>query len=183
MKKIEKVKKKDENLRANKFLVAWSRLLTSFDAEHVSWSRSSDWEIDTGSWHEWDHLLLHWVDKKTLSSKNNFSLSNQSDWKFAAFQTKLAMSKSNRVAINVEWHIMLNHVRFKIIESLEKAIDDVKIIDDSFVLSTIICKTCAFIKTHHVISCRLDQFELTSYLLDRINFDLIFMHCAYNDDQ
>jgi hypothetical protein len=114
--------------------------------------------------------------------KNNLSLSNQSN-EFAVFATKSVMSKSNRIAIDAEWHIMLSHVNFEIIAHLEKSIDDVKIIDDSSVLTTIACETCAFIKTHHVISRRLEQFESASYLLNRINFDLIFMHRAYNDDQ
>jgi tRNA(Arg) A34 adenosine deaminase TadA len=77
---------------------------------------------------------------------------------------------------------MLNHAEIEIIEHLEKAIDDVKIIDDSFVLTTTACEICALIKTHHVISRRFDQFESTSYSLNRIDFDLIFMHRAYNDD-
>ncbi len=78
---------------------------------------------------------------------------------------------------------MLSHVEIEIIEHLEKAIDDVKIIDDSFVLTTAACETCALIKTHHLISRRFDEFESTSYSFDRVNFDLIFMHHAYNDDQ
>jgi hypothetical protein len=77
---------------------------------------------------------------------------------------------------------MLSHVSSETIEHLEKAIDDVKIIDDSSVFSTIACETCAFIKTNYVISRRLEQFESASYLLDRIDFDFIFMHRAYNDD-
>jgi hypothetical protein len=93
------------------------------------------------------------------------------------------MSKSDQIAITVEGHIMLNHVRPEIVEHLEKAIDDVKIINDSSVLSTIACETCDLTKTHSVVSRRLNQFESASYSLDRIDFDLIFMHCAYNDDQ
>ncbi len=123
-----------------------------------------------------ESIEKHWV------LKNNLSLSNQSN-EFAVFATKSVMSKSNRIAIDAEWHIMLSHVNFEIIAHLEKSIDDVKIIDDSSVLTTIACETCAFIKTHHVISRRLEQFESASYLLNRINFDLIFMHRAYNDDQ
>jgi hypothetical protein len=113
--------------------------------------------------------------------KNNLSSSNQST-KFAAFAINSAKSKSNKIAIDVEWHIMLSHAETEIIEHLEKAIDDVKIIDDSSVFITTACDTCAFIRTHHVISRRLDQFESTNYLLNRINFDLIFMHRAYKDD-
>jgi hypothetical protein len=118
----------------------------------------------------------HWV------LRNNLSFSNQSD-EFATFATKSIMSKSNRIAIDAEWHIMLSHVNSETIEHLEKAIDDVKIIDDSSVLSTTACETCALIKTHHVISRRFEQFESTSYSLDRVDFDSILMHRAYNDDQ
>jgi hypothetical protein len=114
--------------------------------------------------------------------KNNFSSSNQSD-EFATFATKSAMSKSDRVAIDAEWHIMLSHVNFETVAYLEKSIDDVKIIDDLSVFTTTACETCALIKTHHVISRRFEQFESASYSLDRINFDLILMHRAYNDDQ
>ncbi len=78
---------------------------------------------------------------------------------------------------------MLRHAKTEIIEHLEKAIDDVKIIDDSSVLTTTACETCALIKTHHLISRRLDHFESASYSFDKMSFDLIFMHRAYNDDQ
>jgi hypothetical protein len=78
---------------------------------------------------------------------------------------------------------MLSHAETQIIEHLGKAIDNVKIIDDSSVFTTIACKTCVLIKTHHVISRRFDQFESTNYFLIKIDFDLIFMHRAYNDDQ
>jgi hypothetical protein len=78
---------------------------------------------------------------------------------------------------------MLSHAEAEIIEHLEKAIDDVKIIDDSSVFTTAACETCALIKAHHVISRRLDQFESVNYFLDRMSFDLIFMHRSYNDDQ
>ncbi len=77
---------------------------------------------------------------------------------------------------------MLSHAETEIIEHLEKTIDDVKIIDDLFVFTTIACETCALIKTHHVISRRFNQFESTDYFLNKINFDLIFMHRAYNDN-
>jgi hypothetical protein len=118
----------------------------------------------------------HWV------LKNNFSFLDQSK-EFAAFAINSSKSKSNKIAIDAEWHIMLNHAETEIIEHLEKAIDDVKIIDDSSVFITTACETCALIKTHYVISRRFDQFESTSYFLDRVKFDLIFMHRAYNDDQ
>ncbi len=78
---------------------------------------------------------------------------------------------------------MLSHVNSETIAHLEKSIDDVKIIDDSSVLTTTACETCALIKTQHVISRRFEQFESASYSLNRINFDLILMHRAYNDDQ
>ncbi len=78
---------------------------------------------------------------------------------------------------------MLSHSETENIKHLEKAIDDVKIIEDLSVLTTIVCETCALIKTHYVILRRLDQFESINYLLDKINFDQIFMHRAYNDDQ
>jgi hypothetical protein len=77
---------------------------------------------------------------------------------------------------------MLSHAEIEIIEHLDKPIEDVKIIDDSFVFTTIACETCALIKTHHVISRRFDQLESITYFLNRIDFDLIFMHRAYNDD-
>jgi hypothetical protein len=77
---------------------------------------------------------------------------------------------------------MLNDVNSETIEHLEKVIDDVKIIDNSFILLTIVCETCTFIKTHYVISRRFEQFESANYSLDKIDFDLIFMHRAYNDD-
>jgi hypothetical protein len=96
-----------------------------------------------------EFVKKHWV------LKNNFSFSNQST-KFAAFAINSIKSKSNKIAINVEWHIMLSHAEIKIIEHLEKTIDDVKIIDDSFILTTTACKTYALIKIHHVISRRFD---------------------------
>jgi hypothetical protein len=77
---------------------------------------------------------------------------------------------------------MLSHAETEIIDHLEKAIDDVKIINNSSVFTTITCETCALIKTHHVISRRLNQFESIGYFLDKVDFDLIFMHRAYNDD-
>jgi hypothetical protein len=113
--------------------------------------------------------------------KNNFSIYDQT--KFSTFAVNSIKSKKNRIAIDAEWHIMLSHAEAEIIEHLEKAIDDIKIIDDSSVLTTTACETCALIKTHHVISRRFDQFESTSYLLERVDFDLILMHRAYNDDQ
>ncbi len=120
-------------------------------------------------------IKKHWV------LKNNLSSSNQSN-EFAIFATKSAMSKLNRIAIDVEWHIMLNHVNFETVAQLEKSIDDVKIIDDSSVFTMTACETCAFIKAHHVISHRFEQFKSVNYLLHKMNFDLIFMHRAYNDD-
>jgi hypothetical protein len=122
-----------------------------------------------------ESIKRHWI------LKNNLSFSNQSN-EFATFATKSAMFKSNRVAINAEWHIMLNHVNSETVAHLEKSIDDVKIIDDSSVLTTIACETCVLIKTYYVISRRFKQFESTNYSLDKINFNLIFMHRAYNDD-
>ncbi len=121
-------------------------------------------------------MKRHWI------LKNNFSFSNSLN-EFATFATKSIMSKSNRIVINAEWQIMLSHVRFKIIKHLEKTINNVKIINDSFVFSTIVCETCAFIKTHHVISRRFNQFESINYSLNKVNLNQIFMHRAYNDDQ
>jgi hypothetical protein len=114
--------------------------------------------------------------------KNNSSILDQSK-KFATFAIDSTKSKKNRIAIDAEWHIMLNHVEVEIIEHLEKSIDDVKIIDDSSVFTTAACETCALIKTHHLISRRFDEFEPTSYSFDRVSFNLILMHRAYNDDQ
>jgi hypothetical protein len=77
---------------------------------------------------------------------------------------------------------MLSHVKTEIIKHLEKTIDDLKIINDSFIFITTACEIYALINTHHVISCRFDQFKSINYFLNRVSFDLIFMHCAYNDD-
>jgi hypothetical protein len=118
----------------------------------------------------------HWI------LKNNFSILDQLE-EIATFAIDSIKSKTNKIAINAKWHIMLSHAKSEIIEHFEKAIDDVKIIDDLFIFTTTACETCVLIKAHHLISRWLDQFESTSYSLSRINFNLIFMHHVYNDDQ
>jgi hypothetical protein len=51
---------------------------------------------------------------------------------------------------------MLSHVKTEIIEYLEEMINNVKIIDDSFIFITITCKTCALIKTYYLNLRRFD---------------------------
>ncbi len=114
--------------------------------------------------------------------KNNLSSSNQSN-DFAAFGIKSNQSKSDWVTIDAEWHMMLEHVSTDTIANLEKEIDETKIKENAAMLSTIECETCALIKTHHLISRRIDQSKKTLYSFDRIGYDLILMQSTYNDDQ
>jgi hypothetical protein len=79
--------------------------------------------------------------------------------------------------------MMLEHVSTDTIANLEKEIDETKIKENAAMLSTIECETCALIKTHHLISRRIDQSKKTLYSFDRIGYDLILMQSTYNDDQ
>jgi hypothetical protein len=159
-----------------------SNFLMNFVSLNRFTIKNVHWDIEKRHLHTNDVMFCYIESvKKHWVLKNNFSSSDQFT-KFAAFAINSIKSKSDKIVIDTEWHIMLSHAEIEIIEHLQKAVDDVKIIDDSSVFTTIACETCALIKTHHVISRRLDQFESINYFLNRVDFDLIFMHRAYNDD-
>jgi hypothetical protein len=77
---------------------------------------------------------------------------------------------------------MLNHLRLKIIVHFVERIKKMKI--DDFDLASFInrCETCALIKTHEIMSRRLEQKKSIDYLLNRIDYDLISMNEKHNED-
>jgi hypothetical protein len=77
---------------------------------------------------------------------------------------------------------MLSHSRSKIIAHLAERIDEVKIDDFDSASSTNRCETCALIKTHEIVSRRIDQKESIDHSLNRIDYDFISMNEKYNDD-
>ncbi len=77
---------------------------------------------------------------------------------------------------------MLNHSRSKIIAHLVERVDEIKIDDLDSTSSINRCETCALIKTHEIVSRRLEQKESIDYSLSRIEYDLISMNEKYNED-
>ncbi len=77
---------------------------------------------------------------------------------------------------------MLNHSRSKIIAHLAERVDEIKVenLDSSSSINR--CETCALIKTHEIVSRRIDQKESIDHSLNRIDYDLISMNEKYNDD-
>ncbi len=77
---------------------------------------------------------------------------------------------------------MLEHSRSKIIAHLAERVDEIKIDDLDSASSINRCETCALIKTHDIVSRRIDQKEFVDYSLNRVDYDLISMNEKYNDD-
>jgi hypothetical protein len=178
------VKRSHDSINIWLFDVAFaSNFLTNLICFSKFTTKNVHWDIEKRYLHT-NEMIFYYIEliEEHWVLKNNSSFSDQSE-DFAAFAINSVKSKSNKVTIDDEWHIMLNYAEIEIIEHLEKTIDDVKIIDDLSVFTTIACETCALIKTHHVISRRFDQFESINYFLNKINFDLIFMHRAYKNNQ
>ncbi len=134
-------------------------------------AKNVHWDIERRHLHINDVIFCYteFVDEHWIL-KNNLSILDQSE-EFATFAIDSIKSKKNRIAIDAEWHIMLSHVEIEIIEHLEKAIDDVKIIDDSSVFTTVACETCALIKTHHLIICKTGNGWQNNLLTDGADID------------
>jgi hypothetical protein len=113
----------------------------------------------------------HWV------LENNFS--NQT---FETFKVKSKTFKSDLMITNKEWHEMLEHSRSKIIIHLAEKVNEIKVNDLESASSINKCETCALIKTHEIVSRRIDQKESIDHSLSRIDYDLISMNEKYNDD-
>jgi hypothetical protein len=77
---------------------------------------------------------------------------------------------------------MLNHSRSKIIAHLAERVDEIKVENLDSASSINRCETCALIKTHEIVSRRIDQKESIDHSLNRIDYDLISMNEKYNDD-
>jgi hypothetical protein len=81
-----------------------------------------------------------------------------------------------------EWHEMLEHSRSKIIAHFAERVDEIKIENLESASSINKCETCAFIKTHEIVSRQIDQKESIDHSLSRIDYDFISMNEKYNDD-
>ncbi len=77
---------------------------------------------------------------------------------------------------------MLEHSRSEIITHLAERINEIKIDDLNSASSINRCETCALIKTHEIVSRRIDQKESIDHSLNRVDYDLISMNEKYNDD-
>ncbi len=77
---------------------------------------------------------------------------------------------------------MLEHSKSKIIAHLAEKIDEIKIDDFDSASSINRCETCALIKTHEIVSRRIDQKESIDHSLSRVDYDLISMNEKYNND-
>jgi hypothetical protein len=84
---------------------------------------------------------------------------------------------------------MFEHSRSEIIVHLVERINEIKIDNLESASSINKCETCALIKTHEIVSRRIDQKETIDYSLDRVDYalnrvdyDLISMNERYNDD-
>jgi hypothetical protein len=77
---------------------------------------------------------------------------------------------------------MREHSRSKIIAHLAEKIDEVKVDDLESTSSINKCESCALIKTHEIVSRRIEHEESIDRSLSRIDYDLISMNEKYNDD-
>jgi hypothetical protein len=75
---------------------------------------------------------------------------------------------------------MLNHSRSKIIAHLVEKVNKIKINDLDSASSINRCETCALIKTHKIVSRRIDQKESTNHSLNQVDYDFISMNEKYN---
>jgi hypothetical protein len=138
---------------------------------------------------------IHWnIEKKRLHRKevifcvvesveSHWILENNlSDQKFETFEAKSEASKLDLMITSRKWHEMLEHSRSKIIAHLAERIDEVKVDNLESASSINRCEMCAFIKTHEIVSRRIDQKESIDHSLSRIDYDLISMNEKYNDD-
>jgi hypothetical protein len=101
---------------------------------------------------------------------------------FETFEVKSETSKFDLVITNKEWHEMLEHSRSKIIVHLAEKVDEVKVENLESASSINRCETCVFIKTHEIVSRRIDQKESIDHSLNRIDYDFFSMNERYNDD-
>jgi flagellar motility protein MotE (MotC chaperone) len=137
------------------------------------------WDIESQRLHRKEIIFCivesienHWV------LENNFS----DQTFYETFEAKSEISKSDLMITNREWHEMLEHSRSKIIAHLAERVDEIKIDDLDSASSINRCETCALIKTHDIVSRRIDQKEFVDYSLNRVDYDLISMNEKYNDD-
>ncbi len=77
---------------------------------------------------------------------------------------------------------MLEHSKSKIIAHLVERIDEIKVDDLESASSTIRCETCALIKTHEIVSRRIEHEEPIDHSLSRVDYDLIPMNERYNEN-
>jgi hypothetical protein len=77
---------------------------------------------------------------------------------------------------------MLSHSKSKIIAHFAERVNEIKIDDLDSASSINRCETCALIKTHEILSRRIDQKESIDHSLNRVDYDLISMNEKYNDD-
>jgi hypothetical protein len=114
----------------------------------------------------------HWVLEKNSSI----------DDRFDAFEAKSETSKSDLMITSKKWHEMLSHSRSKIIAHFVERVNEIKIDDLDSTSSINRCETCALIKTHEIVSRRLEQKESIDYSLSRVDYDLISMNEKYNEN-
>ncbi len=136
------------------------------------------WDIESKRLHRKEIIFCfvesvedHWI------LENNFS--NQT---FKIFEAKSKASKSDLVITNRKWHEIFEYSRSKIIAHLVEKINEIKIDNLESASSINQCETCAFIKTHEIVSRRIDQKESIDHSLSRIYYDLISRNEKYNDD-
>jgi excinuclease UvrABC ATPase subunit len=117
------------------------------------------------------------------SVENHWVLeNNSSNQTFEIFEVKSKASKSDLMITSRKWHEMLEHSKSKIIAHLAEKIDEIKIDDFDSASSINRCETCALIKTHEIVSRRIDQKESIDHSLSRVDYDLISMNEKYNND-
>jgi hypothetical protein len=138
---------------------------------------------------------VHWdIEEKRLNRKENifcFVESIENHWvlennlldsTFETFKAKSETSKFDLMITSRKWHEMLSHSRSEIIAHLAERVDEIKVDDLELASSTNRCETCALIKTHKIVSRRIEHKESIDYSLSRVEYDLISMNEKYNDD-
>ncbi len=136
------------------------------------------WDIENKRLHR-KEIIFCFVE----SIKNHWVLEKNSsiDDRFDAFEAKSKTLKSDLMITSREWHKMLSHSKSKLVAHLVEKVNEIKINDLDSASSINRCKTCVLIKTHELMSERLEEKELIDYFLNRIDYDLISMNEKYND--
>jgi hypothetical protein len=135
------------------------------------------WDIESKRLHR-KEVIFCFVE----SIKDYWILEKNFSDRFEIFEAKSETSKSDLMITSKKWHEMLKHLESKIVVHLAERINEVKI-DDLNLASTINrCETCVLIKTHELVSRRLEQKKSIDYFLNRIDYDLISMNEKYNED-